>query len=126
MGVRMVSQATSLSRTGVSDWIIQRISALILAAYTLCVFGFVVTNPGLDYATWSAYFDHPAMEVFTMLAIVSTCAHAWIGMWAIGSDYLRAHLIGPAANRLRFIYQIGCVLITIAYLLWGIKIIWGG
>lgn len=121
----MVSQATALSRTGVSDWIIQRVSAIVLAAYTLCVLGFVVMNPGLDYQTWSAYFNHPAIEIFTMLALIATAAHAWIGMWTIGSDYLREHLMGPVATGLRMIYQIGCVLITIAYLLWGINILWG-
>ena len=42
-----------------------------------------------------------------------------------GSDYLRPHLMGALANPLRFIYQIGCILVTIAYLLWGINIIWG-
>ena len=63
----MVTQVSSFSRNGVSDWIIQRVSALVLAAYFLCVFGFVVLHPGLDYATWSGYFNHPAMQVFTLL-----------------------------------------------------------
>ena len=122
----MVTQATAFSRNGVTDWLIQRVSALVLAMYTLCVVGFVALNPGLDFAAWYDFFSHPAMEVFTMFALISTCAHAWIGMWTIGSDYLRPHLMGSVANSLRFIYQIGCVLVTIAYLLWGVNIIWGG
>ena len=122
----MVTQATAFSRNGVTDWLIQRVSALVLAMYTLCVAGFVALNPGLDFAAWDDFFNHPAMEVFTMLALISTCAHAWIGMWAIGSDYLHPHLMGSVANSLRFIYQIGCVLVTITYLLWGVNIIWGG
>ncbi|MEK9822412.1 MAG: succinate dehydrogenase, hydrophobic membrane anchor protein [Gammaproteobacteria bacterium] len=121
----MVTQATALSRTGVSDWIIQRVSAVILSLYTLCVVAFVLTNPGLGYVAWVEYFTHPAMKIFTLLALTSLCAHAWIGMWAIGGDYLREHLMGPKATTLRFVYQIGCVLITIAYFLWGINILWG-
>jgi succinate dehydrogenase / fumarate reductase membrane anchor subunit len=121
----MVTQVTSLSRNGVSDWIIQRVSAVVLAAYTLCVLGFVLMNPQLDHATWSAYFNHTAIKIFTMLAVIATCTHAWIGMWAIGSDYLQPHLMGPSATFLRSVYQIGCVLITIVYLLWGINILWG-
>ena len=124
-GVSMVSQATALSRNGVTDWLIQRVSALILVLYTLCLLVFLALNPNLGYQTWVAFFDLPAMQVFTMLALISICAHAWIGMWAIGSDYLRPHLMGALANPLRFIYQIGCILVTIAYLLWGINIIWG-
>ena len=121
----MVSQVTSLSRNGVSDWVIQRVSALVLATYTLWVFGFVVLNPGMDFATWSGLFNNTGMQVFTMLALLSIAAHAWIGMWTIGSDYLREHTLGPRAATLRFIYQIGCVLIIAVYLIWGINILWG-
>lgn len=121
----MVSQVTGLSRNGVSDWVIQRVSAFVLAAYTLCVFGFVVMNPDMTYETWSGFFNNTGMQVFTMLALLSTCAHAWIGMWAIGSDYLQEHLMGEGANAIRFIYQIGCVLLILAYLIWGIIILWG-
>ena len=122
----MFRQAAAFSRNGVTDWIIQRVSAVVLMFYTLCLIGFVAANPGLGFETWREFYNHPAMQVFTMLALISTCAHAWIGMWAIGSDYLRPHLIGSVANPLRYVYQIGCILITIAYLLWGINILWGG
>ena len=121
----MVTQVTSMSKNGVSDWIIQRVTAVILAAYTVCQLGFVLVNPEMDYATWSAFHAGTAMQIFTMMALVSTCAHAWIGMWTIGSDYLQEHLMGSKATLLRFLYQIGCVLIIIAYLLWGINILWG-
>ena len=121
----MVTQVTSMSRSGVSDWLIQRVTALVLAAYTLCIVGFVMINPGLDYQTWSAFFDRTGMQVFTMLALLSTCAHAWIGMWTVGSDYLREHTLGEGGTALRFIYQVACVLIIVASLLWGINILWG-
>lgn len=121
----MVVQVTSISRNGVSDWIVQRVSAVVLAAYTLCVLGFVLMNPGLDYETWSGYYALTAMKVFTMLALLATAAHAWVGMWTIGSDYLQEHTLGAGATRLRFIYQIGSILIILAYLIWGINILWG-
>ena len=114
-----------MSRNGVSDWLVQRVSALVLAAYTLCIFGSVLMNPGLDFKTWSGFFNSTGMQIFTMLAILSTCAHAWIGMWTIGSDYLREHTLGSKATALRFIYQISCVLVIAAYLIWGITILWG-
>lgn len=121
----MVVQVTSISRNGVSDWIVQRVSAVVLAAYTLCVLGFVLMNPGLDYETWSGYYALTAMKVFTVLALLATAAHAWVGMWTIGSDYLQEHTLGAGATRLRFIYQIGSILIILAYLIWGINILWG-
>ena len=121
----MVSQVTGLSRNGVSDWVIQRVTAVVLAAYTLCILGFVLVTPNLDHATWSAFFSRTSMQVFTLLALLSTCAHAWIGMWTVGSDYLQEHLQGEWINSVRFLFQIGCVLIIVAYLIWGVIILWG-
>ena len=121
----MVNQVTNMSKNGVSDWVIQRVSALVLAAYTLCIFGYVVMNPGMDYVSWSGFMGTTAMQVFTLLALLSTAAHAWIGMWTVGTDYLRARTMGPKGDRLRSIYQSVCLLAILAYLLWGIKILWG-
>lgn len=121
----MVTQVTSMSRSGVSDWVIQRISAIVLAAYSLCILGYIVMHPDLTYAEWTAFFNNTGMQIFTMLALISTCAHAWIGMWTVGSDYLREHTLGEKASSLRFIYQIGCILLIVGYLIWGINILWG-
>jgi succinate dehydrogenase hydrophobic anchor subunit len=33
--------------------------------------------------------------------------------------------MGPKGDRLRSIYQSVCLLAILAYLLWGIKILWG-
>ena len=121
----MISQVLSLSQNGVLDWLIQRVTAVILAVYTVVVLGFVLMAGEVDYATWHAFVNTTWMQVFTLLTVLATCAHAWIGMWTIGSDYLRGHLIGDGANSLRFFYQVACLLITIVYLVWGIKILWG-
>ena len=121
----MVSQVISLSRNGVSDWLIQRASAVVLAAYSILIVGFILIKSDLSYEIWSGFMNSTGMKVFSMLAIVSTCAHAWIGMWTIGSDYLREHTLGPKATALRFIFQVGSVMIIAAYLVWGINILWG-
>lgn len=121
----MVTQVTSMGRSGVSDWIVQRVTAVILAAYTVFLVGIVLFNSDLSYETWRTLFSTSWMQIFTLMALLATCAHAWIGMWTIGSDYLRDHLLGPNATALRFVFQIGSILIIIAYLLWGLLILWG-
>ena len=114
-----------MSRSGVSDWVIQRITAIVLAAYTLCIFGYLIMHPDLTYAEWSAFFNNTGIRIFTMLALVSTCAHAWVGMWTVGSDYLQEHTLGKKAASLRIVYQITCILMVLTYLIWGINILWG-
>lgn len=121
----MLTQATSFSRSGVSDWIVQRISAVVLAVYTLFILGYLVINPGIDYAQWQGLFAETWMRIFTMLALLSTCSHAWVGVWTIGTDYIREHYFGAAANGVRFIYQVVCILVILVYLIWGVQILWG-
>ena len=121
----MVTQVASLSRSGVSDWVIQRVSSLLLAAYTLCLLGFVLSSPGLDYQAWAAFFDHTAMQIFSLLTLLALCAHAWIGLWTVGTDYLREAALGRVATGLRRLFQVGTALVILAYLLWGIRILWG-
>ena len=41
----MVTQVTSLTRSGLSDFLVQRVSAVIIALYTLCVLGFFLVTP---------------------------------------------------------------------------------
>ena len=68
----MVTQVTSMSRSGVSDWLIQRISAIVLAAYTLCILGYILMHPELTYDQWSGFFGNTGMQIFTMLALISS------------------------------------------------------
>ena len=121
----MVTQVTSFSRNGLSDFIVQRVTAGILAVYTVVIVGYLLISPELSYITWHGLFDQTWMQVFTLLAIASTCAHAWIGMWTIGTDYIRPHYFGNGADGIRLVYQIICIITLAVYLIWGVKILWG-
>ena len=45
----MVTDVTNLSRSGLSDWLIQRVSALLLAAYTLYIVGNLIIVFNIEY-----------------------------------------------------------------------------
>lgn len=121
----MVTQVTSFSRNGVSDWIVQRVSAYILATYTILLVGIMLLQGEISYSDWQALFSQTWMQVMTLLTILATCAHAWIGMWTIGTDYIREHYFGASADGLRLVYQVGCVLLLVVYVIWTVKILWG-
>ncbi len=120
----MVTQVLSLTRSGLADFVIQRVTAVVLAAYTFCMLGFFLTAAPLDHAALSAFFLSTPMQVFSTLAILSTIAHGWIGMWTIGTDYLRPAHIGGLATAIRFVYQMVCLLALFVYLLWALRLIW--
>jgi succinate dehydrogenase / fumarate reductase membrane anchor subunit len=121
----MVTNATNLSRSGLSDWIIQRFSAVILAAYSLFIFGSFLVHPEMDYASWQQLFAATPVRLFSLITIFALCGHAWIGLWTITTDYLLEHHIGRFATVIRLFVQAACALVTVVYLLWGIQIFWG-
>ena len=119
----MVTQALSLTRSGLTDFIVQRVTAVILAAYTFCLVGFFLTGEPTTHERLVGFFGSMPMQVFSTLALLATLAHAWIGMWTVGTDYLRPAHIG-AATRVRFVYQIACLLTMFVYLVWALRLIW--
>ncbi len=120
----MVTNVTNFGRSGVSDWVVQRVSAIILAVYTLFMLFWTMSHPELQYAQWNELFQGTGMRVFTLLALLSLVAHAWIGVWTISTDYLTSLTFGKAATVVRFLFQVACAIIVFVYLAWGIEILW--
>lgn len=118
----MVTAVTSLSRSGLSDWLVQRVTAVILLAF----FGFVGVTiaTGVSYGEWTALFAQTWMKVFTMLAIFSLAAHAWIGMWGVFTDYLTERLMGSRGNVLRIGLQLITSLSLVVFVIWGVQVVW--
>ncbi len=120
----MVTNVTSFGRSGLSDFLVQRVSAVILAVYALCVVGWFLVNPDAAHGDLVRYFSSPSMTVFSTLTIGALAAHAWIGMWTVGTDYIRPHYFGSTANVVRFIYQAGTIMILFVYVVWALSVIW--
>ena len=121
----MVTNVTSFSRTGLSDWLLQRVTAIIIAAYTVFIVVYLVTHPDLEYSQWLALFQQTWMKIFSLATVLSLAIHAWIGMWAVLVDYVTARLMGPKANPLRIVLEVGMILSILAFVVWAIDILWG-
>jgi succinate dehydrogenase / fumarate reductase, membrane anchor subunit len=121
----MVTAVTSLGRSGLSDWVIQRVTAVVLLAYTLFISGVLLFGPELNYAEWKALFDMTWVRVFSLAALISTAMHAWIGLWSVSTDYLTERLMGPKGNVLRLLFQAFVAIALFTYVVWGIQILWG-
>lgn len=121
----MVTNVTNLSRSGLYDWMAQRVSAVVLAAYTLFLLGYVLFNPGMTYLEWHGLFSNNPMRIFSLLALVALGAHAWVGMWTISTDYLTPMALGKWATAVRFLFQAACGIAMFAFFVWGVQILWG-
>ena len=120
----MVTNVTSLSRTGLADWVVQRISAVVLASYTLFLLGWLVCNP-FDYNHWHALFEQTWLRIFSLLALLALGGHAWVGVWTIVGDYLNERALGRKALAVRLIVQSLCATTLFVYMVWGVQILWG-
>jgi len=104
---------------GWRDWLVQRVSAVVMALYTLLVLGLLMWHGGLDYAAWKATFAYEPFRLVTFVFMLSLLWHAWVGIRNIAMDYLK-----PASVRLTF--QVVVIAVLVGYVGWTIQVLWGG
>ena len=104
---------------GLMDWLVQRLTAAVMAAYTVLVLGVVLWNGGIDYPLWRVLFASGAFKLASFLFMVALLYHAWIGMRDIFMDYIK-----PVGVRLTL--EAVCVIVLVGYLGWTIQLLWGG
>ncbi len=115
----MVTSATAFGRSGLHDFIIQRVSAVILALYAVYLASFIVSMDGvMTQAVWRQLFTDPYFRIYSFVALLSLVAHAWIGLWTVSTDYIKP-------NGLRLLFQVVVILYCLMVLAWGLQLIWG-
>lgn len=102
---------------GLQDWLIQRATAIVLAAYLVGLAIWIALVWPIDYASWAGIFAPLAMKVATLIAFVALAWHAWIGMRDIWMDYMRP-------TGIRMLLQLATILWLAACLVWAVHILW--
>jgi succinate dehydrogenase / fumarate reductase membrane anchor subunit len=114
----MLTQITSLTRNGLKDWYLQRVSAVVLVAYILFLTGYIFGHHPIGFEAWYAVFHHTMMKAFTVLALIALIIHAWIGMWTVFTDYITCKAV-------RLVVITLMILSFMVYFVWAIEILWG-
>jgi len=108
---------------GTAQYIIQRVTAIILAVYTLILLIGFLSMSGFTYEGWRNLFTFdmlglPVGQVLATLAFLSLAWHAYIGIRDIWMDYVK-----PVGIRL------GLYVLSILWLagaaIYFITIVWG-
>ena len=120
-----IKSATGLTGSGSRDWVVQRISAVILAVYSVVLLGFFLTHSNVDFFIWSDFMTSLPMRLFSLIAVLALAGHAWIGMWTVFTDYITSGKMGESAPKLRMVLQTLMIIAILVYLFWGIMIFWG-
>jgi succinate dehydrogenase / fumarate reductase, membrane anchor subunit len=102
---------------GTRGWLLQRLTAIVLAVYTLILLGALFTVSEFTYGNWAGLFASVWMQVATMLALLALLYHAWVGVRDIFMDYVK-----PTGVRLAL--QVLTVVALIGYGLWAVIVLW--
>jgi succinate dehydrogenase / fumarate reductase, membrane anchor subunit len=102
---------------GLRDWLAQRITAVIVAAYAVVLVAWTIALPEFTYGNWAGMFASGWMKVLTLLALVSVIWHAWVGVRDIYMDYVK-----PTAIRL--FLQVATIVLLAGYACWAVIILW--
>ena len=111
-----IKSATGLTGSGSRDWILQRISAVVLAVYSVVMVGFFLFND-VNFESWQGFMLSLPMKLFSLVAILSLVFHAWVGMWTVLTDYVKS-------SGLRLVIQSLVIIADLVYLFWGVMIFW--
>jgi succinate dehydrogenase / fumarate reductase, membrane anchor subunit len=114
----VVKRVVTGAHYGLRDWLIQRITAVVMSLYIVVLAAYVLMQPYLDYDVWTALFSSQLVRTFTLLFFLSLFYHAWVGIRDIVMDYVK-----PVSARL--IIHVLVILVLILYVIWSVQILWG-
>lgn len=115
----MVKTVLGVNHQGLRDWFIQRVSAIVMAIYSLVLIIWILAQPSVNYLNWHWLFSHVWMKVATMLFAASVLLHAWVGIWTIFTDYIKIAWLCLLLNTLVF-FTLAASFFWTLFILWGI------
>lgn len=103
---------------GLRDWLSQRVTAVLMALFTLIVLAQVIFSRGpMGYDRWAGIFAAQWMKVLTFTVVAALLWHAWVGMRDVLMDYIK-----PIWLRLPL--QVFTIVWLTACAGWAIQVLW--
>jgi succinate dehydrogenase / fumarate reductase membrane anchor subunit len=103
---------------GLRDWLAQRVTAALMAVFTLVVLAQVIFSKGpVGYEQWAGIFSSQWMKALTFAIILALLYHVWVGMRDIWMDYIK-----PVGVRLSL--QVFSIVWLVACAGWSIQVLW--
>ena len=102
---------------GLKDWLAQRVTAIVMAIFTLVLLVAFLGENNFSYEGWAGLF---AQHWFKLLAFVTFLAlyyHVWVGMRDIWMDYVKTVAIRLLLQVLTILWLVGCAG-------WTVQILW--
>jgi succinate dehydrogenase / fumarate reductase membrane anchor subunit len=79
IGVKaMLNRVVTGAHYGLRDWLVQRVTAVVMALFVLFVVGYLLLQPRVDYDVWTSLFSNNVTRSFALLFLLSLFYHAWM------------------------------------------------
>ena len=103
---------------GTRDWLAQRVTAALMAVFTLAVLARILFTRGpLGYEKWAGIFAGQGMKMLTFATIVGLLYHVWVGMRDVLMDYVKPVGARLVLQILVIVYLVGCAG-------WAVQVLW--
>ena len=102
---------------GVKDWLAQRVTAIVMAVFTVVLLVSFLTGQNFTYEGWAGLFARQWFKLFALVTFLGLFYHAWVGIRDIWMDYVKNAGIKMAL-------QFATVVALIAYAVWTVQILW--
>ncbi len=102
---------------GLRDWLSQRVTAGLMALFTIVVIVQVLLPGEMGYDKWAGIFAAQWMKVLTFVVIVSLLYHVWVGMRDVWMDYVKPVAVRLALQVFTIAWLVGCAG-------WAIQVLW--
>jgi succinate dehydrogenase / fumarate reductase membrane anchor subunit len=102
---------------GVGNFLLQRLTAVVLTAFSLFLALRLLFGGPLGYDGWAALFVPLWMKIVTLVALLALLYHAWIGVRDIWMDYVKPTGIRLALQMLTVLWLVFCAV-------WSVQILW--
>lgn len=113
-----MSHDVSGAHYGLRDWLMQRITAVIMAVFSVFLAGFLLLHTQLQFGDWKQLFSLDSMRYFTLLFFLSLFLHAWVGIRDILMDYIHSTMVRLALHST-------VIVALVIYFMWAVQILWG-
>ncbi len=102
---------------GLRDWLSQRATAVVMAAFTLILLVQLLLPGPLGYYRWAGIFSAQWMKLLTMVVVLALAWHAWVGMRDIWMDYVKPVGARLSLQVLTIVWLMGCTA-------WAVQVLW--
>ena len=119
MSVNYGSKRTvSGAHYGVRDWLVQRISGIVMVLFTFALLAQIVFSKGpIGYELWAGIFAAQWMKFITFATIIALAWHVWVGVRNVWMDYAKPDGLRLLLQSFTIVWLVGCTG-------WAFQVLW--